>query len=271
MLSHHHFIIFIAIIPEGEKSNQHHMTSQLHVSVQNRLPHCTLIARILSHTHNSTAQHVCLKTYWEFKLKKSFLFSGLPGGARPKHREEFDMHLISLSNSHPLSATFITCILYTQPHILHTHTPVQNMSQTGRPFGFSDLWRIAGVSKEAFPAELRVFSSAGLLSINLAGLQRASGSKSTAQLVMAQQLWQGRNVTEPCCQTTANGWLRTWTRAKRGFLQHTRHHSRGGERRGAEVWICHCGSLWIQARAEHFSTVCVRVRVREREWRETNE
>lgn len=42
------------------------------------------------------------------------------------------------------------------------------------------------MSKEAFPAELRVFSSSGLLSISLAGQQRASGSKSTAQLVMVQ-------------------------------------------------------------------------------------
>lgn len=44
------------------------------------------------------------------------------------------------------------------------------------------------MSKKAFPAELGVFSSAGLLSIILAGLQRGSGSKSIAELVMVKQL-----------------------------------------------------------------------------------
>lgn len=34
---------------------------------------------------------------------------------------------------------------------------MHNMSQARRPLGFSNLWRVAGVSKEAFPAELGYF------------------------------------------------------------------------------------------------------------------
>lgn len=180
------------------------------------------------------------------------VFTVARGNKAQTQKEEFDTYLISLPSSHPLSGTtqtFITCI-NSATH--STHKPARNMSQAGRPLGLSNPRRVAGVSKEAFPAELRVFSSAGPFSISLAGLQRDSGSKSTAQLVMAQQLWQGRNVTGPCCQTTANGWLKMWTRAKRGFLKHTRHHHGGGASRRAQVWIYHSGSFWMQARIERF-------------------
>lgn len=127
------------------------------------------------------------------------------------------------------------------------------MDQARRPLGFFNPWRVAGVSKKAFPAELWVFSSTGFLSISLAGLQRVTGSKFTAQLVMAQQLWQGRNVTGPCCQTTTNGWLKIWMRAKRGFLQRPRHHMGVGRREGLS------SSLWVimDLSQDSFFCVCV--------------
>lgn len=194
------------------------------------------------------------------KKKSTHVFTVTRGNDAQTHRERESLakQLICLQSSHPPSSTTHTFI-HSDPTIHSTHTPAQNMSQAGRPHGFHDPWRVAGVSKEGFfSAKCRVFSSAGPLSISLAGLQRSSCSKSTAQLVMAQQPWQGRNVAGPRCQTTANGCLKTWTRARRGFLQHTRHCSGGGEMWGGVegIWrhylfqpcqsIFQCGYLHVR-------------------------